>query len=239
VTGSKDKTIKVWDRKALNLTAILLSTTEASPQLSPAMTLQNNFAAINSVLLTDKQIVSGSGDRKIKVWDLNTGECVRTILGHTKGIAALALSPDGQSIISGSSDQTIRVFDAISGAEITCLLGHTNIVRTVAFPSDNAGTLNVDRMVSGSYDGTIVVWRNQPDRTWIFSLKLSFPDALRDILSRPAEGTLEYDMEMGGRVFNLQCDAQRIICCGQATTIVGWDFGICSRDAMDASGPTG
>jgi len=59
-------------------------------------------------------------------------------------------------------------------------------------------------MVSGSYDGTIIVWKRQLDGRWVLSLKLSFPDALRDVSCHPIEGVLMGSDEMGGRVFNLR-----------------------------------
>ena len=78
-TSSSDKSIKIWDRKALNLTK----------------TLNGHRSAVNSVHLTDKLIISGSGDRSIKIWNLATGQCLRTITGHERGIACLQLIADG------------------------------------------------------------------------------------------------------------------------------------------------
>lgn len=72
------------------------------------MTLTGHRAAVNSVQYRDGLIVSASGDRSIKIWDLATGQELRTILGHSRGIACIQF--DGNLIVSGSSDQTIRVW---------------------------------------------------------------------------------------------------------------------------------
>ena len=55
-------------------------------------------------------LISGSGDRTIKVWNWRTGAELRTLFGHTDLVRCLVLSPDGQTLISGSWDETIKVW---------------------------------------------------------------------------------------------------------------------------------
>ncbi len=57
------------------------------------------------------KIVSGSGDKTIKVWDVSTGACLRTLQGHTDYVFSVCVSPDGSKIVSGSGDKTIKVWD--------------------------------------------------------------------------------------------------------------------------------
>lgn len=57
-----------------------------------------------------KILISGSRDKTIKMWELETGELIRTLKGHTDGVHTLALSPDGQIIASGSADKTIKLW---------------------------------------------------------------------------------------------------------------------------------
>jgi len=60
-----------------------------------------------------KQIVSGSWDKSIRVWDAETGEMVSgPFEGHTDGVRSVAFSPDGKRIVSGSEDKSIHVWDA-------------------------------------------------------------------------------------------------------------------------------
>ena len=42
------------------------------------------------------------------VWDLASGECRRTLEGHTDLVRSVAISPDGMTIVSGSDDETLR-----------------------------------------------------------------------------------------------------------------------------------
>lgn len=100
------------------------------------------------------RIVSGSGDRTIRLWDAASGaEVPPTMEGHRRNVQAVSFSPDGTRIVSGSHDNTIRVWDVISGAlAFPALRGHVGKVTSVVFSPD--GT----RIISGSEDGTVRVW---------------------------------------------------------------------------------
>ena len=118
-------------------------------------TLSGHTDRVGSVAVAGDRIVSGSGDRTIKVWDLNSGQLIRTLSGHTSTVWSVAVA--GDRIVSGSGnwndpsgDNTIRVWDINSGQLIRTLSGHTNSVYSVAVAGD--------RIVSGSYDNTIKVW---------------------------------------------------------------------------------
>ncbi|KAK4140995.1 uncharacterized protein C8A04DRAFT_14438 [Dichotomopilus funicola] len=150
VTCSKDKTIKVFNRKPLRYGDLgyqevdpvgtnikdygynIPMTPDDYPIIS-AWTmigcLEGHSAAVNAIQILDREVVSGSGDRHIKVWDWPTQVCTRTIVGHNKGIACVQY--DGRRIVSGSSDSEVKVFDRQTGLEVANLRSHTNLVRTV------------------------------------------------------------------------------------------------------------
>ncbi|MEE1323143.1 MAG: hypothetical protein UHE91_04910, partial [Bacteroidales bacterium] len=56
------------------------------------------------------KIISGSADKTVKIWDANTGECLKTLEGHSKYVYSVAFSPDGKHIVSGSYDDTIKIW---------------------------------------------------------------------------------------------------------------------------------
>ncbi|KAK5662453.1 hypothetical protein OQA88_8364 [Cercophora sp. LCS_1] len=150
VTCSKDKTIKIFNRKPLrhgdlgyqevdpvprnikNYGYSMTMTPDDLPQ-TPQWTmigcLEGHSAAVNAVQIHGREVVSASGDRHIKVWDWPTQSCTRTIVGHTKGIACVQY--DGRRIVSGSSDNEVKVFDRQTGLEVASLRSHSNLVRTV------------------------------------------------------------------------------------------------------------
>jgi WD40 repeat protein len=79
------------------------------------------------------QIVSGSSDQSVKVWDAKTGKQLRELQGHTDDVNSVAFSPDGKQIVSGSVDKSVQVWDAKTGEQLRKLQGHTRGVYSVAF----------------------------------------------------------------------------------------------------------
>jgi len=99
-----------------------------------------------------KQIISGSNDNTVKLWDVATGRIIRTLSGHTHYVFSVAFSPDGRQILSGSWDNTIKLWDTATGREIRTFSGHTDGVRSVTFSPDGR------QIISGSNDFTIKLW---------------------------------------------------------------------------------
>ena len=99
-----------------------------------------------------KRIVSGSSDNNLKVWGLESGQCLATFGGHTNSIHAIAVTPDGKKIVSSSYDKTLKVWDLESGLCISNLIGHSEWVGGIAITPDGK------KVVSGSLDKTLKVW---------------------------------------------------------------------------------
>ena len=59
----------------------------------------------------NKFIVSGSKDRKIKIWNYETGECISTLKGHTNSVISVAIIPGLSQIVSGSGDKKIKIWN--------------------------------------------------------------------------------------------------------------------------------
>ncbi len=75
-------------------------------------------------------IVSGSGDRTVKVWEAATGRLLRSLEGHKDDMTAVAVSPDGRFIVSGSDDRTVKVWEAKTGRLLRSLEGHADCGET-------------------------------------------------------------------------------------------------------------
>jgi WD40 repeat protein len=80
------------------------------------------------------------------------GPLIRTLQGHTSGVRAVAVTPDGRRAVSGSDDHTLKVWDLERGEELATLQGHTSWVSAVAVTPDGR------RAVSASGDDTLKVW---------------------------------------------------------------------------------
>jgi WD40 repeat protein len=63
-----------------------------------------------------RRAVTGSDDKTVRVWDLDTGACLRTLQGHTGSVWSVALHADGRRAVTGSDDKTVRVWDLDTGA---------------------------------------------------------------------------------------------------------------------------
>jgi WD40 repeat protein len=59
---------------------------------------------VNSVSFSpDGQwIASGSYDYTVRIWNVESGECVRTLEGHSGEVSSVSFSPDGTRVASGS-----------------------------------------------------------------------------------------------------------------------------------------
>jgi len=57
--------------------------------------------------------LSGSWDGTLKLWELNSGQCVRTFEGHKAFVLSVTISPDGGSALSGSFDGVSRLWKLV------------------------------------------------------------------------------------------------------------------------------
>lgn len=95
---------------------------------------------------------SGSDDKTVNIWDMETGECRATLEGHTDRITVVAITPDGKRILSCSADESVRIWDPLSGRELAKLDGHMHQIRSVVALQDNV------RALSGGFDNTLKLW---------------------------------------------------------------------------------
>ena len=81
------------------------------------LTLEGHTDSVTSVAFNHDgtKIVSGSEDKTIRVWNVDTGECILTLKGHTDYVKSVAFNHDGTKIVSGSDDKTIRVWNVDTG----------------------------------------------------------------------------------------------------------------------------
>jgi len=101
-----------------------------------------------------KYLATGSSDQTAHLWDVATGETLRTLSGHTGEIDGVAFSPDGKYLATaGGADHTARLWDVATGETFRIFSGHTGSVDDVAFSPD--GKLLV---TAGSEDLTARLW---------------------------------------------------------------------------------
>src|SRR5262249_6797424 len=100
-------------------------------------------------------LITRGQESTIPGWRLDppaTATCMLTFTAHTQQVAALAVSPAGDTLASAGWDGAVKLWALPSGRPLETLSGHTDRVHRVAWSPD--GRI----LASGSYDNTIRLW---------------------------------------------------------------------------------
>jgi WD40 repeat protein len=151
LTGTSAGTITLWDGK-----------TGKQKRLYPAEVVRGKQVGGLAFWPTDpRYAISGSGDGKVRLWDLERDEPLGIFTGDHKPdymVNCVAFSPDGTRAASASFDGNVTVWHVRREGEAPTLqqgrrfLAHDRRVWRVAFSP------NGKRAASGSDDGTVRVW---------------------------------------------------------------------------------
>lgn len=67
----------------------------------------------------DKLIATGSGDKRIRLWDISSCEMKgEPLIGHLKSVLCVAFSTDGKKLASGSRDRSVKIWGLENGYKI-------------------------------------------------------------------------------------------------------------------------
>ena len=148
VTGSRDTTIRLW----------ILPTEDDDEYHSEPGTTNPYFVALltghtNSVRAISgegKILVSGSYDHSVKIWDLETQECIHTFRSHAEKVYSVGYCDELRRACSGSLDASVKVWCVDTGTQLFNLEGHNSLVGLLE--------LTPEYLISAAADSTIRVW---------------------------------------------------------------------------------
>ncbi|KAM9331286.1 pleiotropic regulator 1 isoform 2-T2 [Gastrophryne carolinensis] len=138
VTGSADRTIKIWDL--------------ASGKLK--LSLTGHISTVRGVIVSARSpyLFSCGEDKQVKCWDLEYNKVIRHYHGHLSAVYGLDLHPTIDVLVTCSRDSTARIWDIRTKAGVHTLVGHTNAVATVRCQAAEP------QIITGSHDTTIRLW---------------------------------------------------------------------------------
>lgn len=153
VSGGMNGLIKFWDLNTGNCWK----------------TLQIDGAVWSLTFSPDGQwLISGSGgaERRIEVWNWQTGQCLKALIGHDGQPSALALVAPAQypsiqdgsnngkllKLISGSHDAVLKIWDLDQGTCLQTLSDHQGVIFCIKLHPQG------DRFATASFDHTVKIW---------------------------------------------------------------------------------
>jgi len=147
VSASRDKTVMIWEMASEEGQGVGYArralTGHSEPVACVTLSSDGQFA------------LSGSWDRTMRLWDLNTGASVRTFQGHEKDVNSVAFSGDNRQIVSGSRDKTIKLWNTLGECKYTITEDmHTDWVSCVVF----SPSAKMPLIVSAGWDKLVKVW---------------------------------------------------------------------------------
>lgn len=162
VSSSDDGTIRIWDLERRSCARVLKGHMAPVQTAIPSMPgfLHNFYRHRRSASpssssdeedckrSSEQVVISGSLDNTIKVWSLESGECLQTLFGHIQGIWTLAY--DKLHMVSGSHDGSLKLWDIESGLPMHSLDGHGSAVTAVG--------LSDTKVISADDQGEVRIW---------------------------------------------------------------------------------
>jgi len=115
--------------------------------------------ARNASFSPDGQLLASShDDRIIRLWDVETGKCVKTLTGHHHIIWQVIFNSDDKLLVSASSDKTVKIWDLKTDKCLKTLeSGCNNWIFVIAFSPDNK------YIAAAGTDYTVKIWKVE---TW-------------------------------------------------------------------------
>ncbi|KAI9033962.1 WD40-repeat-containing domain protein [Phycomyces nitens] len=231
VSGSRDRSLKMWDISSGQTTAIKTQSVHQGSILClgvsqdksilvtgssdatcivwslPEMTsrplvFRNHQAGILDLCVALNYCVSSSRDNTVRVWDYSTAKECHTLVGHTGPVNAL--DAEGPWVVSASGDTTLKLWDVRTGACLRTFTGHAMGLTCIK--------IQAGMIYSGGQDGRVKIWQQN---TGICTMTLVGHTKLIRAVT-----------ENFGWIFSVLMNRTQMISAGQSKEIMALDFGL-------------
>ncbi len=126
---------------------------ETASELAPANLFQGHENAVQALASdpSGRWLASGSADKSVKLWDLETRQIKRTYRNHSDFVSALAISADTNLIAAASLDGSIKLWSTTTNRPQRTFTAHKARVTSIAFSA------NGELLASAAEDSTVRV----------------------------------------------------------------------------------
>lgn len=169
-SASQDRIVKVWSTEEGETQGILRGhkrgvwTVAFAPKDTPPISGESGPSSANR-----GYILTGSGDKSVKIWSLHDYSCLRTFESHTNSVLKVLWlpspsNPDSSNrgpplLASAGGDGLLKIWDASTGEIVTTLDNHTDRIWALTHnPTTNA-------LVSGGGDSVVTFWKDTSSQT--------------------------------------------------------------------------
>lgn len=217
-TGTADGTVCSWNIKTGHRTCM---PSECRSQIHKLTYLPSNPLIL----------ASASDDCTIRVWNLCTGEPIRTLDGHKSPVDSLFFISGGEFMVSGSIDQEIKVWEVSTRKQIYEFRGHSCFPRAqIAFSSDRSLLALTD--AGGCIHLIDLLTMERVETLGWESVSLQEPSKMRcmtfsytglQIAASQYKHTRVWDLSTAnkGTSYQIDCAAEELMFSADDTTLVG------------------
>jgi WD40 repeat protein len=170
----------------------------STPERTIPISAAGNHFKLALAAADSKALITGAVDGILRIYDMETGQTLTSLPGHSGEIRSLALHPFGSQIASAGSDSMVRLWDFDVVVQTRDLTGHDGPVWFANFDSEGR------RAVSASGDGTARIWDAHSAETLLVlkhgspvTMALFTPDGKRTITAGADRKIKVWDAESG------------------------------------------